>query len=493
MKLSWQKAALPDLAADWLIVPLWEDDLASGGVAQLDERLGRVIAGLRETGDLGGKPNELVPLLNPQGIKAERLLLVGLGKKGQADRCRLIDAAAAAARHVSGKPRRRVAFALPDSAPGLGGDEVAQAIGVGLFQGSFGPGIRKNEQARFAPDEVVLIASSATPDDAVQRGANRAAVLGKYVALAKELVNLPPGEKYPEVLAERARQVASGNGIDCTILDEKQLERERMGSLLGVAMGSERPPRLVVLRYQGNGDAPWLGYVGKGVTFDSGGLSLKTNEQMLDMKCDMAGAAAVLGGLAAIAELKLPVNVLGIMALVENLPSGKALKLGDVLKARNGKTIEVLNTDAEGRLILADALSYAVDLKAERIVDLATLTGAVMVALGEEVAGLLSNNNPWAAKVAQAAQRAGERVWPLPMFPLYNDMIKSNVADIKNVAGKRYAGAIVGAKFLEHFVGDVPWVHLDIAGPAWAEGENAVRDAGGTGFGVRTLVELAQG
>jgi len=206
----------------------------------------------------------------------------------------------------------------------------------------------------------------------------------------------------------------------------------------------------------------------------------------------MAGAAAVLGAMQAAAELKLPVNLLGVLALVENLPSGKAMKLGDVLHARNGKTIEVLNTDAEGRLILADALAYAVDQKVNHLVDLATLTGACMVALGHDVAGLMSNNEAWSQRVAAAAGAVGEKTWPLPMFPLYTEMIKSDVADIRNTGGSRYAGAITAAKFLEEFVSDVPWVHLDIAGPAWAEHENPARDSGGTGCFVRTLVELAR-
>jgi leucyl aminopeptidase len=212
---------------------------------------------------------------------------------------------------------------------------------------------------------------------------------------------------------------------------------------------------------------------------------------MVDMKCDMAGAAAVLGAMQAIAELNLPAHVFGVMALVENMPGGRAMKLGDVLKARNGKTIEVLNTDAEGRLILADALAYAVDQGASRLVDLATLTGACMVALGYEVAGLMSNDESWAQRVLAAAQTAGERAWPLPMFPLYSEMIKSDVADIKNTGGSRYGGAITAAKLLEEFVAGVPWVHLDIAGPAWAEHDNATRAAGGTGCFVRTLIELA--
>ena len=243
------------------------------------------------------------------------------------------------------------------------------------------------------------------PAALVQRGARRAAIEGTAVALAQELVNTPPCDLYPESFAERARQVAQAGGIEINILDQHQLEVERMGSLLGVARGSERPPRLVVLRYR-RGGGRTLGLVGKGVTFDSGGLSLKTSEQMIDMKCDMAGAAAVLGAMQAIAALQIPVNVHGYMPLVENMPSGKALKLGDVLRARNGKTIEIHNTDAEGRLILADALAYAVDDKVDHLVDLATLTGACVVALGTEVAGVMSNNEPWSLRVLKAAAAA---------------------------------------------------------------------------------------
>jgi leucyl aminopeptidase len=276
------------------------------------------------------------------------------------------------------------------------------------------------------------------------------------------------------------------------VLDEHEIERERMGALLGVARGSERPARLVVLHYRRGKAGKTLALVGKGVTFDSGGLSLKTNDQMIDMKCDMAGAAAVLGAFQAVACLQMPVNLLGVLPLVENLPSGRAMKLGDVLHARNGKTIEVLNTDAEGRLILADALAYAVDQQVDHIVDLATLTGACLVALGTEVAGLMGNDEPWLGRVREAARRAAERVWPLPMYPFYAEMMKSDVADIKNTSQARWAGAITGAKFLEEFVADKPWAHLDIAGPAWAEHESATRDAGGTGCTVRTLVELAR-
>jgi len=277
------------------------------------------------------------------------------------------------------------------------------------------------------------------------------------------------------------------------VLDQQALETEKMGSLLAVARGSGRPPRVVVLEYRGapgNGHKV-LGLVGKGVTFDSGGLSLKPTDGMLTMKCDMAGAASVLAAVVAIARLKLPVNVIGIVGLVENMTGGRAMKLGDVLRSRRGVTIEVQNTDAEGRLVLADVLDLALSRGVDYIVDLATLTGACVVALGEDVVGAMSNNQAWCDRVLGAAQAAGEDAWQLPMFEHYAELIKSDVADIRNVGG-RWGGAITAAKFLERFVGDKPWVHLDIAGPAFAAADKPHREGGGTGVMVRTLVELAR-
>jgi leucyl aminopeptidase len=275
------------------------------------------------------------------------------------------------------------------------------------------------------------------------------------------------------------------------VLDEKALGAEKMGAMLAVAVGSDRPPRLVILEHRGAPGKGTLALVGKGVTFDSGGLSLKPSNSMETMKCDMAGAATVLGAMQAIARLELPVNVVAYMGLVENLPSGSAMKVGDVLTARNGKTIEVLNTDAEGRLVLADVLSYAVDRKPDHLIDLATLTGACVVALGDDVAGLMGNNPDWIERVRSAAGAVGEWVWPLPLFDLYADLIRSEVADIKNTGG-RPGGALTAGKFLENFVAGVPWAHLDIAGPAFYERDNAWRDGGGSGVFVRTLVELAR-
>jgi leucyl aminopeptidase len=490
MQITARLTPAAELSADWLIVPILEEEPLGGGVRELDSALNGSISRLIQSGDITGKANELTPLLGVTGAAARRILVVGLGKRAEVDRAALVTAAAAAARNVTGKQVDRVAVILPEGLPNFTPETLALALGVGLAQGSYGPGLRKSKPERFVAREYCLVAAPSQPEAEVQRGARRAASEGAAVALAQELVNTPPCDLYPETFAQRARQVAQDAGIDCTILNEPQLESERMGSLLGVARGSERPPRFVVLKYR-RGVGRTLGLVGKGVTFDSGGLSLKTSEQMIDMKCDMAGAATVLGAMQAIATLQVPVNVHGYMPLVENMPSGKALKLGDVLRARSGKTIEIHNTDAEGRLILADALAFAVDDKVDHLVDLATLTGACVVALGTEVAGVMGNNEEWIQRVLKAAERAGEKAWHLPMFPLFGDMIKSKVADMKNTGGSRFGGAITAAKLLEEFVGKVPWAHIDIAGPAWIEHESAGRDPGGTGCFVRTLVELA--
>jgi leucyl aminopeptidase len=462
--------------ADWLVVGVWANEPPSGTAAELDAATGGIISKLRESADLTGKHLELAPVLNPTGMAAKRLLVVGLGKRGGATRGTLHDAAAAAARHITAKKVGAVAFSVPSP-------DFTLAVAVGFLHGSQGPGIRKTTPARFAPERLVLLGgdSAALP---------RARAESQSLWLARDLVNAPPCDLYPETFAAAAAESGRAHGFDVEIWDESRLAAERMGSLLGVARGSHRPPRLAILRYSGNANGPTLGLVGKGVTFDSGGLSLKPTDGMVDMKCDMAGAAAVLAGIRAVADLKLKVNVLGVTPLVENMPSGLALKLGDVLTARNGKTIEVLNTDAEGRLILADALCYASE-QTDRIVDFATLTGSCMVALGTETAGLMTNDDAWGDRILAAVRAAGERAWKLPMDASYDALIKSKVADMRNTGGGKWGGAIAGAKLLEQFIGKAKWVHLDIAGPAWAESETPALDAGGTGCMVRSIVEIA--
>ena len=289
------------------------------------------------------------------------------------------------------------------------------------------------------------------------------------------------------------QRLADEVGLGIEIWDEERLIEENCQALLAVARGSVRKPRLVILNYKGGAEdqAP-VALVGKGVTFDSGGYSLKPSDGMKDMKCDMAGAATVIGAMRAIALRKPQVNVIGLVGLVENLVSGDAYKLGDVLKSRNGKTIEILNTDAEGRVVLADVLDVAVERGADRIVDLATLTGACLVALGMDVAGIMTNHADWCQSIQNAAAETGEQVWELPMFPEFGEQVQSKVADIKNVGNGRWGGAITAAKFLEEFVRETPWVHIDIAGPAYLDSEKAWIDAGGSGAFVRTLVQLVE-
>jgi leucyl aminopeptidase len=364
--------------------------------------------------------------------------------------------------------------------------ELTESGVSGALVGCQGQDLYRSEKKRHPFEELLWSGSDAR---AIEAGR----ILGESINLTRRLVNEPPQEVYPGSFAEQAELIATEYGLQSEVWDQSRLEIERCGSLLAVAKGSSKPPRLVILRHDGGpANQPPLALVGKGVTFDSGGLSLKPTDSMLTMKCDMAGAATVLGAMQAIARLKLPLNVIGLMGLVENMTGPAAMKLGDVLTARSGKTIEVHNTDAEGRLVLADVLDVAVERGAARIIDLATLTGACVVALGNDVAGLMTNDQAWCDAVAAAAQACGEPAWQLPMFAEYSELIKSEVADIKNVGEGRWGGAITAAKFLEEFVAGKPWVHMDIAGPAFLEKSKPWLDGGATGIFVRTLVEVAR-
>ena len=483
---------LVEVAADWLVVPVVEPVEISGHLAALDAALSGGLSRLKELGDLTGKFASTVALRGVTGIAASRLLLLGLGKPDELTVGRLDRALATAARMISDKENVRAAFAVSDAAVGsVTPTQFASAAATSALTGSLGQDLFRTERNRF-PFASASIVSSTTTSDGLTAAVERGQILGEAVNLARDLVNRPPQEITPIGFANRAVAVATEYGLTCEVFDQARLEQERMRSLLAVSQGSTEPPRMVIVEHRGGApDAPKLALVGKGVTFDSGGLSLKPTDGMLTMKCDMAGAATVLGAMTAIARLKLPVNVVGYMGLVENMPSGSAFKLGDILTARNGVTIEVLNTDAEGRLVLADVLSYAVDAGADRIIDLATLTGAVVVALGEDVAGAFANDQPWCDAVLAAAKTCGEDLWQMPMWDLYDELIKGDVGDIKNTGG-RWGGSISAAKFLQRFVSGKPWVHLDIAGPAFASSNKPHREGGGTGCFVKTLVEVAQ-
>jgi leucyl aminopeptidase len=483
MKVRSIDSSVTKTPADAVVVGLFAETPLGGAAAELDRATGGAIGRLVEAKEIAGKPFELLPLHAPAGIAARQALVVGLGEPAKFNAGAAYRSAAAAARHLAGKARGHVAFFLD----GLDTPQVGEAAVCGALVGCQGQDLYRAEKNRFPFEQLSWAGATAAT-------LATAEVLAESVNFARRLVNEPADVIYPESFAAEAQRVAAECGIECEVWDDKRLAAERCGSLLAVGKGSNRPPRLVILRYRGGpAQAAPLAIVGKGVTFDSGGLSLKPTEGMLTMKCDMAGAATMLAALRAIARLKLPVNVVGLAGLVENMTGPAAMKLGDVLTARTGKTIEVQNTDAEGRLVLADVLAVAVEEKPARIVDLATLTGACVVALGTEVAGLMANDQPWCDAVAAAARACGEPVWQLPMYPeIYDEIIKSEVADIKNVGDGRWGGAMAGGKFLEQFVDKVPWVHIDIAGPAFRDKPKPWSDAGASGQYVRALVELAR-
>ncbi len=465
------------LHADALVLGIVPGEPLRGAALEVDQASSGLLGRLIANEDFAAKAYEVLVVPAPAGLNAQRLVLAGLGPADAIDARIAYRTAAAAAKSIAGKPRRRVVYAW-DALPQ---ELVADAV-AGALNGCRGQDLLRQEKKIFPFAEL----GWAGDDEAALRQGD---VLGRATVLARRLINLPASDIYPESFAMEAEQVADRVGLDCEVWDEIRLKEERCGALLAVAQGSSRPARLVMLRHQGGGDdAPWTALVGKGVTFDSGGLSLKPNESMLTMKCDMAGAATVLAAMQAIAELKLPVNIMGLCGLAENMVSGDSFKLGDVLRSRNGKTIEVLNTDAEGRLVLADVLDVAVSRGAKQIIDLATLTGACVVALGTDIAGLMTNDLALGTRIQQAAQRCGERVWPLPMHAEFAEQIRSNVADIKNVGNGRWGGAITAAKFLEEFVGDAKWAHLDIAGPAFLDRPTPWCDGGATGALVRTVV-----
>jgi leucyl aminopeptidase len=441
------------------------------------------------SGDLPRSVGDVTPLHGATGPNGSNVVVFGLGPRDAPLVGSAYASGMALGKRLSAKPRGSVAVLVPRNGDLL---PLLSAITEGVCVGVKGPGLRKSELVRHPFESVLILVPPDTLSEASARAAvERGRILGDAVNLARELANLPPSEKPPSQLATRAAREVEGLGIGCEVWDRARIERERFGGLIGVSAGSDQPPAFVILNYRQGGEGPTLALVGKGVTFDSGGLSLKPTTSMEDMKSDMTGAAVVLATLIAAARLKLPVNLLGYLAMTENMTGGRAMKLGDVLTMRNGKTVEVLNTDAEGRLILADALSYAAEGKPDKLLNLATLTGACVVALGTKIAGLFSNDDRFAASLLESCQATGERAWRMPLEKDFKEGLKSHVADMKNVAGK-WGGAITAATFLQEFVAETPWVHLDIAGPSWVEGDTPGVDPGGTGCFVRTLVAFIE-
>lgn len=474
--------------ADALIAGVFKEGGLDAAAAELDAALGGALSRLVADGEIQGESNQAALYHTDGRLPARRVVLVGLGDRGKVEAEQVRQAAGVGSRLARDKGCRRVALTLLAAGAAGGEAAVAEALVEGALLGLHRLQNFKSKPEEKAVDEVIVVA----PSGGVREAVERAEVMAQAVCLARDLAFQPGNRMTPRLLAEAAERMAAGAGIEIEVMDERRIEAEGMGALLGVARGSHEPPRFIVMRYRsGRPDAPLLALVGKGLTFDAGGISIKPAEGMEEMRMDKAGGAAVIGALQAIARLRPALDVVGVVPATENLPGGGAQKPGDVVTACNGKTIEVINTDAEGRLILADAVAYASKLGARWIVDIATLTGAVVICLGSQAAAVVGNDQALVDAVIAAGRAVGERCWQLPAYDEYKEQYKSSVADIKNIGG-RPAGTITGALIVGEFVGETAWAHLDIAGVAWHDKDLPYKPAGATGFGVRTLVRLAE-
>jgi leucyl aminopeptidase len=499
VKVVTAKVPAAELQTPLLVLQMFERDAdLSGAAAELDEKTGGLITRVLSSGDFVGKKDEYLPLYPPtNSIKAERILLVGVGKPADYTLERLRRAVGTSIRAAEKMRIRSIALVMDHTeklSERMGGELAARgAIDAAILAAWDFRELKTTKKDDPPPatlKELTLIAR----DDAEKREFDEATKLAVIMAsstnFARDLQTRPGNEVTPSYLAGVAEDIARSHGMKVTVLDREKLRVEGMNALLGVAQGSEEEPAFIVLEYMRgpSGQRP-LALIGKGVTFDSGGISIKPADRMEDMKYDMSGAAAVLGAMRGIAELGLKINVVALIPATENLPSGKALKPGDVIRSHLGKTIEIVNTDAEGRLILADALSYARRFKPAAIVDAATLTGAVVIALGQQAIGLMTNDGDLKDEIIAAGLRVGERCWALPLWDEYRELIDSNIADMKN-SGGRQAGSITGGWFLKEFVEDhTPWVHLDIAGTAYREDAAPYLRKGATGVPTRLFIE----
>jgi len=478
-KLLYQSVA--QVEADAIAVILFEDEPAPSDLkfasAWLDE--------MKSSGEFLGKTGDLAVLHQPHGIKAKRLVAVGGGKKAQFDSASLRKAAGSTVRTLKQKGVKSLSWLLE------GRD--AEAAVEGAMIGNFEPDQHKTTSDAKSLEAFHLVAAANGVE--IEKSFERGKVLGDAQNFTRELVNEPANLLTPMVLADKARVMAQESGLECEVLDQDRMMQLGMGSLLGVSQGSAAPPALIIVRYKPetpSKSSDHLALIGKGVTFDTGGVSIKPAEGMEKMKYDMAGGAAVLGAIRALAKLKPSIPVTAFVPAVENMVSSKAQRPGDIVKSLNGKTIEVLNTDAEGRLILIDAITYAKRLGCTHLVDAATLTGAIVVALGHVNIGAFTNNEDFLAKVMSAAKTEGEKMWHMPLDDDYKELLKSAFADLANIGG-RWGGAISAAWFLREFVDDTPWVHLDIAGTAWLDDAKPFMAKGPSGVCVRTFVKLALG
>ncbi len=481
------------IKADAIIVNFFEGmERLDGDIAAVDKALDGAISQLISQGEIKGKLNEITIVHSLGKLPTARVVVSGLGKQSELSPNKIRGAVAETCRWLRQKGIGNITTTAQGAViNNIRLEDAAQVVTEGALLGlySFRKHITKEDDK---PGEIkqLLIVGSDEAKPHLEEGSNKGKVLAEATNLARNMVNEPANYMTPNHMAKMAKNLAESHGLEVSVLEQGQMTELGMGALLGVAQGSRQPPKFIVLHYRGGDSAEInVALVGKGITFDSGGISIKSSEGLAEMKGDMAGGAAVMAAISAIAQLKPKINVTAIVPATENLPSGNALKPGDILTAMNGKTIEIITTDAEGRLILADALAYAKKFGAKFIVDVATLTGACRVALGDVCSGAFGNNQELVDKVIAAGNEAGELIWQMPMYDEYKEQNKSDVADIKNIGG-RYGGAITGAKFLAEFINDTPWIHLDIAGTSLSEKERGYLVKGATGVPVRTLVNL---
>lgn len=498
--------ATPLLVAFAVDIATGKDDPASPALLTTSDALGATVAPWFASGEFKAALGEPMLLRRPDGVKAERLLVIGLGKSKSLTANEVRKAAGAGIRIARARALRDLAIAFPEDRAIA--DEhmdalpcylAARALAEGTIVADFEIDTYRTDRKDLSINGVTALLpemDEQTRKDA-QRGWDEGVILAESQNFTRSLVNEPSNVLTPTELGRRAAAMAKQVGLSCEVHSTDKLKELKMGAFLAVAQGSYEPPALIVLRYEPalpvTPGAPVIGLVGKGITFDTGGISIKPAENMDKMKYDMAGAAAMLGAMRAIALLKPSVRVLCVICSCENMPSGRAYKPGDVLTAMSGKTIEVLNTDAEGRLVLADGLHYAQTLGAQRLINAATLTGAISVALGQLNAGLFSNDDETTQRFLEVYPTAGEKFWRMPCTDDYRDQIKSSIADIMNTGGSRYGGAIAGAMFLKEFAGETPWIHLDIAGTAWIDEQKPWQSKGPSGIGVRTITEWVRG
>ena len=489
MKITACRTSLNEVKEDVLIVPVFVGETPrDGALALLDNLTGGGVSRAYDVGDIDGKKDRWTVLYNGCSNGAKRLLFYGAGKLSDTGPLDLQRMAGAAIRLLAERRAGSVAFLLRDKLNGENARAIVEGAALGLVDGDL---FKSKEEETRRIESLTIVSESPTVD--IESAVTVGAIMAEATNFARGLAYEPGNTMTPTALARSAQEMADREGLQVETLGEEQMKELGMGALLAVSRGSAEPATLTMLTYNPDGDATANGdviaLVGKGITFDSGGISLKPALNMEEMKYDMGGGAAVIGAMQVIARLKPSVRVIGVVPASENLPSGRAVKPGDVVRSLSGKTIEVVNTDAEGRLILADAITYAINHGATHIVDAATLTGACVIALGEVRAGVVGSDQALIDELIRAGEQCGERLWQLPLDSEYSTLVKSDIADVKNV-GNRSAGAITAAAFLKHFAGSLPWAHLDIAGTAWLEQAKPYMAKGATGFGVRVMANF---